>query len=256
MSELFRSESLPTTGGFTDLTNFSGNFSDFSCSDFSGFSGNLTRRLDEQSSNFTLTDLTNSTPARVDRASLYPVAGGFSMGLDYMTSTPAAHQKRTNNDDIRNELDVSGIMELPDHERENHNIAPAEHGSYQTVPPVHQTTAKRLHPGDDAFIMAAKTSRNEMIPEDIIDHDIMITEIQFIVGQCVKQYAREKTLLHSQRNQLLRGILSYLSLYARPPLPDRYILQFTIHDAVQAMMDLESTMSGEITLSFAPWDGE
>lgn len=81
-------------------------------------------------------------------------------------------------------------------------------------------------------------------------------EIQFVVGECVIQFRREKTLLHYQRLNLFRALVSYMHDHASPPLPERYITNISVHIAAQAIMDLDDLDAREMQLSIEPWKGE
>ncbi len=67
-----------------------------------------------------------------------------------------------------------------------------------------------------------------------------------------EQFKREKTLLHYQRLQLFRGLIAYLYLHATPTLLEKYILNITIHEVVQAIMDLDDKELASITLNIEP----
>ena len=84
----------------------------------------------------------------------------------------------------------------------------------------------------------------------------MPEEIRLVVEECVEQFGREKSLLHYQRRNLFRGIVTYLYEHATFPMLEKYILWVSLHEAVQAIMDLEMDDAREITINVDPWRGE
>ena len=83
----------------------------------------------------------------------------------------------------------------------------------------------------------------------------MACEIRLIVDECVDQFASQKQLLHYQRLSLFRGLVAYLYEHAQFPLLEKYILCITLHEAVQAIMDLEKNEC-HVTFNVEPWRGE
>lgn len=75
------------------------------------------------------------------------------------------------------------------------------------------------------------------------------------MDECVDQFRREKALLHYQRLNLFRGLVAYLSECAVSPLLEKYILMITVHEVVQAIVDLQTDAS-MITLNVEPCRGE
>ena len=80
-------------------------------------------------------------------------------------------------------------------------------------------------------------------------------EIRRIVDECVQQFDRAKFLVHCQRVSLFRALVTYMNEHAHYPLLERHVLCITVHEAVQAIMNLDKAES-EITLLVEPWKGE
>jgi hypothetical protein len=85
---------------------------------------------------------------------------------------------------------------------------------------------------------------------------IMPEEIRLVINECWVQFRREGALLHYQRLNLFRGLVSYLHAYSSPAgMLERHILCFSVQEAMQAFVNLETDAS-DIAFFVEPCKGE
>jgi hypothetical protein len=82
----------------------------------------------------------------------------------------------------------------------------------------------------------------------------MPDEIRLVVDECVEQFRREGALLHYQRLNLFRGLVTFLHAYASPSMLERHILCISVHEAIQVFVNLEME-DDEIVLHVEPCRG-
>lgn len=88
-------------------------------------------------------------------------------------------------------------------------------------------------------------------------------EIRLVVDELVQQYENDGILLHYQRTQLFRAIVTYIFEYgnsANPEfktgIPETYIHNISVHVVAQAIVDLQTAGAEEQTMEVEPWKGQ